>query len=71
MAGVQVEISKWVPYLATFGSIFPDFKDGPTRKEFSDYRNPDKEQELRNPVTVTRNRLDTAAPDPFLYLLEK
>ena len=71
MTGVQVEISKWVPYLATFGSIFPDFKDGPTRKEFSDYRNPDKERELHNATTITSDRLDTAAPDPFLYLLSK
>jgi hypothetical protein len=71
MAGVQVEISKWVPYLATFGSIFPDFKDGPTRKEFSDYRDPDKERELHNATAITSDRLDTAAPDPFLYLLGK
>jgi hypothetical protein len=69
MTGVEVEISKWVPYLTTFNTVFPDFKDGPTWKEWDDYRSPEQEQTLRDANEITCRRLDAAAPDPLPQLL--
>jgi len=70
MMGVEVDISKWVPYLTTFSTIFPDFKDGPTWKEWDDYRTPEKEAALHDAREITRRRLDAAAPDPLPQLLQ-
>jgi hypothetical protein len=68
MTGVEVETSMWVPYLTTMSTVFPDFKDGPTWKQWDDYRSPEQEKALQNASTITRGRLAAAAPDPMPYL---
>ena len=70
MTGVEVDISKWVPYLTTFGTVFRDFTDGPTWKEWDDFRSPEKEETLRDARAITRRRLDAASPDPMSWLQE-
>lgn len=69
MTGVEVEISKWVPVLITFHSVFPDFKDGPSWEEVDGYLTPERAKALQNAPDLTQRKMNAAAPDPLPQLL--
>jgi hypothetical protein len=69
MNGVEVEISKWVPVLITFTTVFPDFKNGPSWQEVDGYLTPERAKVLQNATDITQRKMDAAAPDPLPHLL--
>jgi hypothetical protein len=71
MNGVEVEISKWAPVLTTFGTVFPDFKNGPSWQEVDGYVTPERAKALQDATDITRRKMDAAAPDPLPHLLDR